>query len=247
MEDTTGVEAPTADDIVEVGTDVDVDTPVVDDAAVETETEPAGETVVVTIDGVETEVPLEELRSGYLRQSDYTRKTQEIAQQREQYKAFEALQTALQTDPKGTLEALAEVYGIKGADTQDSIEDLDPLELKVRELGEKIERQERAERQARVEQELAAVKQTFSDPDLDEQELLAFAVEKGIVDLNVAYKALRYETAAQATVQKTQQKVEAKRKAPPVEGGAKRPPAAVTPGASKRMSVAEAYRLAMQS
>lgn len=36
----------------------------------------------VKVDGEETEVTLEELRAGYSRQSDYTRKTQEIAQQR---------------------------------------------------------------------------------------------------------------------------------------------------------------------
>lgn len=40
--------------------------------------------VKVKIDGVEQEIPLAELKNGYSRQSDYTQKTQELAQQRQE-------------------------------------------------------------------------------------------------------------------------------------------------------------------
>lgn len=42
--------------------------------------------VKVKVNGIETEVPLSELRNGYQRQADYTTKTQELAQQREEVK-----------------------------------------------------------------------------------------------------------------------------------------------------------------
>lgn len=40
--------------------------------------------VKVKIDGIEQEIPLSELKNGYSRQSDYTQKTQELAQQRQE-------------------------------------------------------------------------------------------------------------------------------------------------------------------
>jgi hypothetical protein len=43
------------------------------------------ETYIVTIDGQDVEVNRDELLSGYQRQADYTRKTQEVAEQRKQF------------------------------------------------------------------------------------------------------------------------------------------------------------------
>jgi len=43
----------------------------------------------VIIDGEEVEVPLDELQKGYSRQSDYTRKTQQLAQQRKEAEALQ--------------------------------------------------------------------------------------------------------------------------------------------------------------
>ena len=57
---------------------------------VEEELQPTAYTV--KIDGVEQEVTLDELRNGYSRQQDYTRKTQELAQKR---KSFEDQQAEL--------------------------------------------------------------------------------------------------------------------------------------------------------
>lgn len=48
----------------------------------EPEAEPAVETVTVKIDGKDVEVPLDELKKGYQRQADYTRKTMEVAESR---------------------------------------------------------------------------------------------------------------------------------------------------------------------
>jgi hypothetical protein len=51
---------------------------------------PEGEKYTVKVDGKEFEVTLDELRAGYQRQSDFTRKSQEIAAQRAQLEAENA-------------------------------------------------------------------------------------------------------------------------------------------------------------
>jgi type II secretory pathway component PulF len=59
--------------------------------------------VSVQVNGEEVQVPLKEALSGYQRQADYTRKTQELSEQKRQVQFGAALQEALQNDPNGTL------------------------------------------------------------------------------------------------------------------------------------------------
>jgi hypothetical protein len=65
---------------------VDVAEPVTSEAEIATEQEapPAPRKVKVKIDGAEEEVDEEEVRLGYMRQRDYTKKTQEVAREREE-------------------------------------------------------------------------------------------------------------------------------------------------------------------
>lgn len=58
------------------------------------------------------QVGLDELRNGYLRQRDYTQKTQLLASQRQEYEAATRLAEALRADPRGTLLQLAEATGV---------------------------------------------------------------------------------------------------------------------------------------
>ena len=58
------------------------------------------ETYIVKIDGAESEVTLEELRDGYQRQADYTRKTQELSAERDRLRQAEAIASALESDPE---------------------------------------------------------------------------------------------------------------------------------------------------
>ena len=51
-------------------------------SSVEVQEEPAEGSYTVKVDGSEEQVSLDELRDGYQRQSDYTRKTQELASER---------------------------------------------------------------------------------------------------------------------------------------------------------------------
>jgi len=62
--------------------DADVDTEVDTDVDTDSDTDAEPQTFTVKIDGKEVQVPLSELLNGYQRQSDYTKKTMEAAEQR---------------------------------------------------------------------------------------------------------------------------------------------------------------------
>jgi hypothetical protein len=89
-------------------------------------TEPKDEKFKVKVDGEELEVSLDELLAGYQRQSDYTRKTQALAKEREQLnsvKTQEETPKQEQQQPKDFYENITNVA--KGAVTQDLGEDFD--------------------------------------------------------------------------------------------------------------------------
>ncbi|WP_259698528.1 hypothetical protein [Pseudomonas brassicacearum] len=71
-----------ADADQDLNTDVDVDADVDTDVDVDSDTDAEPQTFTVKIDGKEVQVPLSELLNGYQRQSDYTKKTMEAAEQR---------------------------------------------------------------------------------------------------------------------------------------------------------------------
>lgn len=71
--------------------------------------------VPVTVDGKTEYVPYREAVQGVMRQSDYTRKTQELATQRQNVEQAEALMKALQVNPKGTIAWLQQELGVEGA------------------------------------------------------------------------------------------------------------------------------------
>lgn len=124
-------------------------------------------------------VSLSELEQGYLRQSDYTRKTQDLAAQRAELAEAEELMSALRSDPEGTLEALQRHLG-----TPEEVEDIDPLEQKVRDHSEFIEQQRAQSMQHEVESELAGLAEEYGD--FDWNAVLEFAVSKEIPDLEAA-------------------------------------------------------------
>ena len=66
----------------------------------------------------EQQVSLEELRDGYQRQSDYTRKTQELASERKRLEQAEAIVSSLESDPESTLRALGDAFGISATPEQ---------------------------------------------------------------------------------------------------------------------------------
>lgn len=109
--------------------------------------------VRVRVDGEELEVPLREALQGYSRTADYTRKTQDLAAQRQQAEYALTLQRALEAQPEETIGLLARQFGISlgqspppyaGAPSYDDgydedDDDLDYDDPTARRLGEQQE------------------------------------------------------------------------------------------------------------
>ena len=77
-------EVETEEDSVEEEATEEVEETEETDEEVEVEEEVEPETYKVKVNGEEFEVDIDELKAGYQRQSDYTRKSQELAEQRKQ-------------------------------------------------------------------------------------------------------------------------------------------------------------------
>lgn len=74
----------------------------------------------VTVDGEKLTVTLDELKSGYMRQADYTRKTQELSQESAEVKDAVTLFRALQEKPMQTVQKLWETVR-QGQPVTDSV------------------------------------------------------------------------------------------------------------------------------
>lgn len=231
------------DDVVEVDEGDEVETPAGD----ETEVEDDGEIFRVKIDGEEFEVTLDELLNGYSRQADYTRKTQELASQRQRFEAFERLETAFADDPQGTIEALARAYQVQmqPGDTPDLDGDLDPVEQRLAEMEARWQRQQEAEalRVAReaVDREMATLAQSKSLPaDFDWDSLFRFAVDRDIKNLEDAYDLWSVRNGGK-TQERRAEVLERKRKAPKVAGGTRRASGSTVRQSSARPTLEEAF------
>jgi len=220
------------DEIIDpnAGIDIDSETPstdeIVDDGVVdetelgsdESTVEDDSDRYTIKVDGEEIEVTLDELLNGYSRQSDYTRKTQELAQQRQQLETLAQFEQALARDPQAAIKALAQVYGIGELGNQASVEELDPIEREVRELRQLVSQQQEAQRVAQITTEAA---QAISAAKLEvgPQELIQFAYENQIGRLDVAARLMAQEGRANARKVEVVKKTAGKRAASVVAGG----------------------------
>lgn len=127
----------------------------------------ASDKVVVEGLGEFTIEELKEMKAGYMRQSDYTRKTQELAKARKELEA-------LRNNADATPQTQQEIYAKQQA--------LDPVESRIQELEQKLADKE-------LDDEISRLKQQY--PDFDEVKVLNEAYEKGITDLELVYKATR--------------------------------------------------------
>ena len=188
--------------------------------------------VPVKFDGEEQHIPLSEAIAGYQRQADYTRKTQELAQQRESLNFASSLQTALDSDPAATLELLSRHYGVTLGQAQQMIdssyeEDMDPSERRIRELDQRLAQFEEYQSQQQIEKEISRLQATYSD--FDTNEVVQTALRSNTTDLEAIYKQLAFDKmmkqrelesqAQQIKQQKENSVVEAKREASVVSGG----------------------------
>lgn len=172
--------------------------------------------VLVEVDGVDNPVSTQELVDGYLRQADYTRKTQALADDRTSFSqdnetAIMLLQR-LRDNPAETVAALAIEAGLLTADQL-------PADLAVRDAAIKFPSQEDIDKQVQdrvdagladhpdvvsanemlLRQQIASeftviegqIGQTLSDSDRNA--VLAKAVELGTTRLDAAFATLMHE------------------------------------------------------
>lgn len=217
--------------------------------SIEEPMEPGGD-YTVKIDGAEHQVTLEELQQGYQRQADYTRKTQELASERQRLQQAETIVNALEADPQGTLDALGGALGVQGNPrTQDdtSWEDEDPTTQRVAQLEAQVAHQAKTHRQQALDKEVTRLKGVYGE--FDERELFQHALNNKIANLEAAYAHKNFGTIANyaGQLQRDADALDAKRKGAPVEGGKSVQEGAVSTDKTKEPStLREAFALAKQ-
>ena len=191
--------------------------------------------VTVKVDGEEVRVPLSEAVAGYSRQADYTRKTQELAEQRQQLQWAAAIQQALDSNPAQTIDLLANHYGISRAEAKELANDYgweqelsDPYEAKMSELDKRIRAFEEQQAYAKLESDIRSLQTKYGE-DFDPAEVVAAAMAQGSSNLEAVYKQIAFDrVAAKAEAAKrlaadkaAQEKavIESKKSANTVSGG----------------------------
>jgi hypothetical protein len=164
--------------------------------------EPYADTLVrVKVSGEEVEVPLADALAGYQRQADYTRKTQELAAERQQLEFARTLQQALEANPAQTLALLQEQYGLSRQQAEDMLADddddwmADPVEKKLRgleqEFSQRFEQMDRFFAQQQLERQIQQLQQTYGD-EFNPKEVVSEALRLGIDDLDLAYRQMAF-------------------------------------------------------
>ena len=194
MSDTTEYEAPEVDPIVEDGQVEDLGGEAAEQSEVDyfDWNEYADKRVKLPVAGEEVEVPLSEALAGYQRQADYTRKTQELSQQRQQVQFAAAIQQALDNDPVNTIKLLQEHYGINGASEEEEDIFADPTEKQIRQLETRIKSFEEAQALQQLEKNLEFLQNKYGE-DFEPNEVVATALATGSNDLEGIYKQMAFD------------------------------------------------------
>jgi hypothetical protein len=222
--------------------------------------EHADQQVAVKVDGQERLVPLRDAVDGYMRQADYTQKTQALSAQQQQLEWAATIAKALENDPAQALAILQQQYGVS-PEQQQQEEFLTDEERQIAELRQWREDTEQREAVREVEAEVAQLQQTFGEQAFDPNELLSYAIQGNFPNLSAAFQSMKFndlwgesQAARDARAQQEQQDAanqqaqEAKRAAGIVGGGHNVPPGSTqvgTPG--ERLTVRQAYERALQN
>ena len=162
--------------------------------------------VKLNVAGEEIDLPLKEALAGYQRQADYTRKTQELSEQRKQVQFGAALQEALQNDPKNTLELLKQHYGL---DEQQSFDEdelyMDPTEKQYRQLESRIKAFEQEKAVRDLERSVELLSKKYGDA-FDADEVIAKALATGNSNLEAVYKQTAFDRIYEQSLTTTQVK-----------------------------------------
>ena len=149
--------------------------------------------VKLNVAGEEIDVPLKEALAGYQRQADYTRKTQELSEQRKQVQFGSALQEALQNNPGDTLELLRQHYGLNEQQTSDEDElYMDPQEKQYRQLEVRMKAFEQEKAMRDLEKTVESLSRKYGDA-FDADEVIAKALATGNSNLEAVYKQTAFD------------------------------------------------------
>lgn len=222
-------ETDDADDDLDIGSDDDsVEEDAEQDATSDDEFdfESVKEKLVsVSVGGQTMKVPLSELRNGYMRQADYTRKTQQLAADAEVVRWANVLRDELVNDPARAIFQMAQHFGIEFGPQDDPWQELvesdptmEPLVARLRqqesELAELRRHQQMVAQTTAQQQEEAAVRAELNEvqskyPDFDPRLVIPVALQNG-VRLEQAYKIWKADqlTADQSKSAASQAKAE---------------------------------------
>ena len=171
--------------------------------------------VKLPVAGEEIEVSLKEALAGYQRQADYTRKTQDLSQQKQQVQFASALQEALDKDPASTVELLRNHYGLNN-DVVEEDEYMDPWEKQYRDVNKRLQSFEESQALQDIEKTVSRLQSNYGE-DFDPNEVVAKALATGNNDLEAVYKQIAFDRLWEnqkqmnAKSQKEQQIIESKR------------------------------------
>jgi predicted metal-dependent hydrolase len=213
-------------------------------------TEIADKVIKLQVDGEEVVIPVKEALAGYQRQADYTRKTQELSEQRKQVQYASALAEALQNDPAATLQLLNQQYGLS-AQPQEEDAWIDPAEQQLRQLEQRIAAFEQQKAMDELTRTIDTLQSKYGE-DFDADEVVAKALATGVTDLEAVFKQITfdkvYSKASEATKKLTEEqaRVQAKRSAAVVSGGSATK-ATVTTQTAQPKSVFEAFENAKRT
>lgn len=144
--------------------------PVVETKPIETPPVEVTQTVPekVVIEGI-GEVPFDELKRGYLRQSDYTQKTQDVARQKKEVQEAVSFYETVKQNPE-LLKAIPPTAQVPSS--------LDPATAKVRELENLVY-------DMKLQTEISTLQGKYKDFEI--REVLEVAQEKQLMNLEDAY------------------------------------------------------------
>ena len=123
---------------------------------------------------------IKEWKQGYLRQSDYTRKTQSLASQRQEYEDAVNLYNYLKANPELASRLQDDSYD-GNQQYQQMTEKLNPFYQRLETLEQQLINQE-------LDKEINDLKTKY--PDFNEVEILNEANKRGVTDLEFVYKAM---------------------------------------------------------
>ena len=201
------------------------------------------ERVAVKVDGQEIEVPWDDLLAGYSRTADYTRKTQQVAEERRMLQPFIDLRDALRLNPEEGLRRLAAEFGISfdsptQAPTHVSDDPMSWLEEPAQDdpVAARLAALEAAEAQRAADARVAQLQAQLDNlhaqfGEFDDFELVTYARDNGHPSLISAFRDLNFdrrqaaqEREAQDAEREAEQQriIEQKRAASVVSGGSSR-------------------------